>query len=545
MSPPLRDRLRVAAYCRVSTDKEDQLHSLAAQRAYFTQYIQAQPGWVAAGIFADEGLSGTSVSHRPQFHRMLQQAEAGQIDLILTKEVSRFARNTVDTLRITRDLKARGVGVLFLNDNIDTRDNDGEFRLTIMASVAQEESRKISQRTRWGQAQAMKRGVVFGNDSLFGYLLSGGRLTVIPEQAAIVRGIYHKFLEERKGTYVIARELTEAGIDPPLHPGHPWSSTAVLRILRNEKYAGDLLQQKYCTLDYLSHRKVPNEGHLPQVLLQDHHEAIVPRETFLAVQEELARRHGLAQEGKRFSARHWYSGKVRCGCCGKNFTVKTTKGRNGKVYRRFVCRGAYASKGPTGRCTMRSVNGQWIELCARHVLAQLSLDREAILAGTLAQLQAHPVLSNPAQGERAEKLHHAIQRQTNRRARALDAYLDGALPKEEWQRQDARCQQILQQLEDQKALAETQAAPADPSPLEAQALQARLEAELDGGPWVLDEVIETILVREEDFLVYLQDAPFCFQVRIDSRGSGRGYQVFVASCTPVPAPPREAPRGCP
>ena len=375
MSPPLRDRLRVAAYCRVSTDKEDQLHSLAAQRAYFTQYIQAQPGWVAAGIFADEGLSGTSVSHRPQFHRMLQQAEAGQIDLILTKEVSRFARNTVDTLRITRDLKARGVGVLFLNDNIDTRDNDGEFRLTIMASVAQEESRKISQRTRWGQAQAMKRGVVFGNDSLFGYLLSGGRLTVIPEQAAIVRGIYHKFLEERKGTYVIARELTEAGIDPPLHPGHPWSSTAVLRILRNEKYAGDLLQQKYCTLDYLSHRKVPNEGHLPQVLLQDHHEAIVPRETFLAVQEELARRHGLAQEGKRFSARHWYSGKVRCGCCGKNFTVKTTKGRNGKVYRRFVCRGAYASKGPTGRCTMRSVNGQWIELCARHVLAQLSLDR--------------------------------------------------------------------------------------------------------------------------------------------------------------------------
>ena len=339
----------MAAYCRVSTDKEDQLHSLAAQRAYFTQYIQAQPGWVAAGIFADEGLSGTSVSHRPQFHRMLQQAEAGQIDLILTKEVSRFARNTVDTLRITRDLKARGVGVFFLNDNIDTRDNDGEFRLTIMASVAQEESRKISQRTRWGQAQAMKRGVVFGNDSLFGYLLSGGRLTVIPEQAAIVRGIYHKFLEERKGTYVIARELTEAGIDPPLHPGHPWSSTAVLRILRNEKYAGDLLQQKYCTLDYLSHRKVPNEGHLPQVLLQDHHEAIVPRETFLAVQEELARRHGLAQEGKRFSARHWYSGKVRCGCCGKNFTVKTTKGRNGKVYRRFVCRGATPAKGrPAG-----------------------------------------------------------------------------------------------------------------------------------------------------------------------------------------------------
>ena len=169
------DRLRVAAYCRVSTDKEDQRSSLAAQQAFFQSYIQTRPGWVLVEVFADEGLSGTSAKRRPQFTRMVRQAMEGEIDLILTKEVSRFARNTVDTLQITRQLKARGVGVCFLNDNIDTRDNDGEFRLTIMASVAQEESRKISERTRWGQLQAMRRGVVFGNNSIYGYTLQTGR----------------------------------------------------------------------------------------------------------------------------------------------------------------------------------------------------------------------------------------------------------------------------------------------------------------------------------------------------------------------------------
>ena len=202
--------LRVAAYCRVSTDKEDQRNSLAAQQAFFLRYIEEHPGWVLVGVFADEGLSGTSVKRRPQFTGMIQRAMAGEIDLILTKEVSRFARNTVDTLQITRQLKANGVGVLFLNDGIDTRDNDGEFRLTIMASVAQEESRKVSERTRWGQLQAMRRGVVFGNNSIYGYTLRGGQLTVEPEQAEVVRRVYHNFLVERKGTHTIARELTRS-----------------------------------------------------------------------------------------------------------------------------------------------------------------------------------------------------------------------------------------------------------------------------------------------------------------------------------------------
>ena len=149
-SPPDSKALRVAAYCRVSTDKEDQLHSLEAQRAFFLDFVRSHPQWSLVGVFADEGLSGTSLRHRRQLGALLALARAGEVDLILTKEVSRFARNTVDTLQITRELRSRNVGVLFLSDGIDTREGDGEFRLSIMASVAQEESRKISQRTRWG-----------------------------------------------------------------------------------------------------------------------------------------------------------------------------------------------------------------------------------------------------------------------------------------------------------------------------------------------------------------------------------------------------------
>ena len=164
--------IRVAAYCRVSTDQDDQRNSLQNQRRYFDAQIRQNPDWKLVDVYADEGLSGTTAAGRPEFQRMLADAYAGKVDLILTKEVSRFARNTVDALKHTRELGKRGVGILFLNDHIDTRQDDGEFRLTIMASVAQEESRKTSERVKWGQRRSMEHGVVFGSNSLYGYDLS-------------------------------------------------------------------------------------------------------------------------------------------------------------------------------------------------------------------------------------------------------------------------------------------------------------------------------------------------------------------------------------
>lgn len=521
--------LRVAAYCRVSTDHEDQRNSLENQRAFFAHHIQQQPGWVPAGVFADEGLSGTSTARRPAFNRMISLAQAGEIDLILTKEVSRFARNTVDTLRVTRQLHALGVGVLFLNDHIDTRDNDGEFRLTIMASVAQEESRKISERTRWGQAQAMKRGTVFGNNTLFGYVLRHGTLTVDQAQAAVVRRIYHQFLAERKGTYRIARELTQEGVPPPLGPGGSWSSTEVLRILHNEKYTGDLLQQKYITTDHLTHRKIPNDGSQPQLLLKDHHEAIIDRETFQAVQEELTRRRALTSDGKRFASRHWYSGKVVCGLCGKTMTVKTTRRKSGTVYRRFVCRGSLAEGQGASACTAKGSNAAGIEAAARHVLGLLPLDRNRMLRDCLATL---PSLCTAAPAKEADQIRQAIARQDARRARALDAFLDGSITKDDWVHQARRWEAERRSLE--KQLCQL-TAPPDPSAAKHEnSVLTFLEHALDGAPCVLEEVIERIVVFPDVLHLFVWELPVFFQLRLDRKGSGRSYELQVASCTPLP-----------
>ena len=341
-------RLRVAAYCRVSTAQDDQLHSLAHQQQYFRAYISRRPDWELVEVYADRGLSGTTV-RRPAFQRMIAAAQAGEIDLILTKEVSRFARNTVDALAQTRALRRRGVGVVFIEDNIDTRQNDGEFRLTIMASVAQEESRKTSERVKWGQRRSMEQGVVFGSGRIYGFDLRAGQLTVRPDEAAVIRRVYHKFLHEGKGTFVIARELTAAGIPPPRAQGKPWSSTMVLRLLRNEKYCGDLLQKKTCTPDFLDHKPVKNTGQETQVYLRGHHEAIVPRAQFEAVQRELARR--AQPRAPRHSARYWCSGRVVCAACGSRLCRGSAAARMGRYTASGHAARGCSMAGRAARCT--------------------------------------------------------------------------------------------------------------------------------------------------------------------------------------------------
>ena len=518
--------LRVAAYCRVSTDKEDQRNSLAAQQQYFQSYLDTHPHWINVGIFADEGLSGTSIRHRPQFQSMLSLALEGHIDLILTKEVSRFARNTVDTLQLTRHLKELGVGVLFLSDNIDTRDNDGEFRLTIMASVAQEESRKISQRTRWGQLQAMKRGVVFGNSSLYGYILHSGQLVVEPEQAAVVRMIFDKVLLEGKGSHVIARELTQAGIAPPLRPQGPWSPAMVLRILNNEKYCGDLLQKKYRTTDHLTHRKVPNDGAEEQIYLKDHHQAIVSRSDFQAVQAELSRRAGLSADKSRFSSRYWHSGKIKCGFCGQGFALKRTRRPDGEEYVRFVCRGRLGGSG----CPMRAIRGELVSTSARAVLACLPLDRAAILLQVTCSLSDLDAADSRRSSQKA-LLHQALERQQLRKTRALEAYLDGTLNRSDMEFLTTRCQNEITKF--QTALAElTHSDSASSHRIRRpQELKAFIRQELEGGDTVLDEVISRITVYDTYLRVDVNDLPVPFLVRTE----GERYSVEAVAYASSPS----------
>jgi DNA invertase Pin-like site-specific DNA recombinase len=334
--PSKPQKLRVAAYARVSTDDEDQANSYASQVRYFTEYIKSHEEWIFAGIYADEGISGTNTKKRHNFNRMISDAENGMIDYILTKEVSRFARNTVDTLSITRSLKKRGVYVRFLNDNIDTSDNDGELRLSIMSTIAQDESRKTSERVKWGQKRRMEQGVVFGRDML-GYTVKGGKLYLNEEEAEIVRLIFHKFTNEGKGTHVIARELREAGIRPMRVK--EWSNTVILRLLRNEKYVGDLCQKKTYTPDFLSHEKKYNRGAEEQVYIKDHHPeiAIIDRDLWDRTQAELARRSPSEENKKKHSNRYWCSGKLICGECGGSFCSRVKHLKGGSLYKSWRC----------------------------------------------------------------------------------------------------------------------------------------------------------------------------------------------------------------
>lgn len=324
----------VAAYCRVSTEREDQANSFESQQRYFREYISRTDGWQLYKIYADEGLSGTSTKKRKAFNHMIEDAREGKFQMILTKEISRFARNTLDSIYYTRELKRYGVGVFFLNDNINTLDPDAELRLTILSSIAQEESRRTSERVKWGQKRRMEQGVVFGS-SMLGYDVKNGQIYRNEEGAKVVCRIYDKFLLEGKGTYVIANELREEGILPLR--AKKWSSSVILRILRNEKYCGDLLQKKTYTPDYLTHEKRYNYGEEEYVLITNHHTPIVTREVFNQVQVILDSRAKKIASKERESNRYAFSGKIVCGGCGRYYIARSRIRKDESLYLVWRC----------------------------------------------------------------------------------------------------------------------------------------------------------------------------------------------------------------
>lgn len=284
---------RAAAYARVSTAHEEQLTSYAEQIGYYTNYIKERSDLEFAGVYTDEGITGTSTKHREGFKRMIADALAGKIDLIIAKSVSRFARNTIDSLTTIRLLKEHNVECYFEKENIHTFDSRGELLLTIMAAIAQEESRSVSQNCTWGQRKRFSDGKVTVPFKRFlGYDRSkDGSLVVNEEQAATVRRIYDEFLQGST-PYAIAKGLTEDGIPTP-GGKEIWSKNVVKSILTNEKYKGDALLQKVFTVDYLTKVKKKNEGELAQYYVEGSHEAIIPPETWEKVQEEFERRKSL------------------------------------------------------------------------------------------------------------------------------------------------------------------------------------------------------------------------------------------------------------
>jgi len=314
-----RMKKRVTAYCRVSTDKDDQLNSLENQERYFKEYINANPDWEYIPLYVDEGLSGTSTKKRKAFNKMIADAKSGMFDMILTKDVSRFARNLEDTLRYARELREVRVGIYFITNNINTLDRSNSFLLGFLGGIAENESERISQRVKWGQRRSMEKGVVFGN-KCFGYILKNGKLEIDPEKAGVIKRIFHAYLHEGKGLAMIAKELEAMGILTG-QGGKRWDATSVKRILANEKYCGDLKQMKSYTEDFLTQKSKINKGEVDFVVIENNHEAIIDRETFDRVQIQIESR--AAKEGKRYSNRYAFSGKLLCGYCNAGLITRT------------------------------------------------------------------------------------------------------------------------------------------------------------------------------------------------------------------------------
>ncbi|MGI6254742.1 MAG: recombinase family protein [Acutalibacter sp.] len=451
----------VAAYCRVSTDKEDQANSFESQKRFFYQYIQNQPGWELYQIYADEGITGTSTKKRAAFHHMIQDAQLHRFQRILTKEVSRFSRNILDTISYTRDLRRLGIGVQFVNDGIDTLDPDAELRLSIMGSIAQEESRRTSSRVKWGQTRRMEQGVVFGR-SLLGYDVHDGKMTVNPEGAKLVRLIFHKCVQERKGTTVIARELREAGFRT-LTGSLNWRGAVILKILKNEKYCGDLKQKKTITPDYLTHQKKYNHGEEDFVFLKDHHQPIVSREMWEAAQREIARRDSDGGRSTGHGNRYPLSGKVKCGVCGGNFVSRRRTHKDGSLCQVWRC-GTAAVQGRPHTESAGNVTGcdlgyslgnrAGLDLVRRSVAA-LNLDREEIIrCVTCIALESIRAAREDTRAQSA-RLQKELNQLVEKKKAALDAFLSKSISQGDLDLMKAQYDSSIAQLTEALTAAET------------------------------------------------------------------------------------------
>lgn len=339
-------QLRVAAYCRVSTEQEEQQNSFAVQVAYYTDLINKKKEWTLAGIFADEGISGTQTKKRTEFNRMIRMCNNKKIDLIITKSISRFSRNTVDCLQYIRQLKELGIGVIFEKENINTLTMTSEFMIALYGSFAQAESESISKNILWGKEKAYREGKVpFQYKKLLGYRKGAdGKPEIVPEEAETVRSIFNLYLDGYT-LLNIAQILMDQKITTATGKSE-WTKSAIQSILKNEKYVGDALLQKTFTADCITHKVVKNNGERPMYLVTDHHTPIIDRDTFDRVQQEIARRNSKRKisdqtktEKGKYSGKYALSELLICGQCGTPYRRRIwTKSGNKQVVWRCISR---------------------------------------------------------------------------------------------------------------------------------------------------------------------------------------------------------------
>lgn len=450
------NRIRVAAYCRVSTDDDDQLGSFESQKLYYEEKIRANPEWVNAGIFADEAITGTKVDKREGFQAMIQKCQNGEIDMILTKSISRFARNTLDTLQYVRMLKDRNIAIFFEKENINTLDMNGELLLTIMSSLAQQEVESLSQNVKMGLKMKMKRGELIGFNGCLGYDYhpEDKTLTVNEEEAEIVRFIYDMYLQGY-GTTTIANRLMELG--KKNKKGEvSWHTHGVMGIIKNEKYKGDILLGKTFTTDPISKRRLANMGEEEQYYIRDHHEPIVSREVWdeaERIRKKRATNKVMEPTGnrERYTRQYAFSSMCECAFCGHKLTRRTR--HSSSIYEKPVWQCMNATKNGIKNCPhCKAIDEAILEGAFLEAFGLLAGNFEDVLDVVMDAVESS--LTNDEDIRKRQQLDKDISVINSKKSRMTDMLIDGTITKEVYDDKMIEFNRKLHTLDGKKKLLE-------------------------------------------------------------------------------------------
>ena len=481
--------LRVTFYARVSTDKDEQLNSLENQVQYYTEFIQSKPNWTYCSGYIDEGISGTSTKKRDSFNRMIADAKAGRFDFIITKEISRFSRSTLDSIQYTQELLEHDVGVFFQNDNINTLDSDSEFRLVVMAGVAQDEVRKLSERLKFGFRQAIKNGHVLGNDKLWGYDKKDCVLTINEKEAQAVRRIFDLYANQQLGVRRISQVLYDEGFTS--RKGNEFNSLTIRHILCNPKYKGWYCANKSQTVDYRSKRKIfldedewvmyPDPS-IPAIVseeLWDRANALYKRRS------EQARAH---QSRAEFHNRYPYSGKIICEEHGASFHRHTIKSKSGEK-EVWQCK-IYHAKGKSA-CSAPQLRTVELDQIMADIFNRLAKNKQAIVDAVVKVIQAVPDEHDYARD--AQRLEDELNDISAKKDRLLELSIAGAITIEEFKRRNDGFNEQIRDLENQMEILQAEERKGRQSKAQLAEIKAAVEQELSFHNGINSALVTTIL----------------------------------------------------
>lgn len=541
-----KNKYKVFAYCRVSTDKNDQRNSLVAQEEFFYRLKKEHPNWESFEIFSDEGISGTSLKNRNGFLEMIRRAKNGEANLIITKEISRLSRNIRDTLNVIEDLRNNKIAVFFYIHKLNSIDINDYQQICNLAAAAQAESFATSERVKIGQALQMKNGTTFGRKEMLGYRIERDSITneqiyqIVEEEAEVIRKIFTWFAEG-DGTHRIARKLEAEGT-PTFRYSNGWSNVVILRLLRNEKYVGDLRQGKTFTPDMLTHQKKLNKNTDTIYECRNHHQPIVDRELWDKVQKRLKDNEPSEEQKLKHSNRYWLSGKVFCGVCGGRYVSKPKKLKNGTTYKSWVCfetqnRGTYKEDTIDGiprGCNSGGMINDLVFRYAVHDLIEYFIKQNAsYLISEVEKRYSETEIKNlyKESKKKINEIEKKIKANKNKLQKAFDFYLEGKVLSEVYTETQAQIGKELEELENLKRKHFEILEKSDSSKSEAEELKENIKyltslSDKDFTDELYERVTKKIVVYPEHIIeIHLTGFSMPFYMQFTARGKMHTYSV--------------------